>query len=188
MKVTEFSWYYRLFLKETSWGSDWKDVYSKLTSRNGHSIVQYQKKKNGVMEGIQCKNSNFKPLWRNYEMGERQDWKDWWEMKILVVSFFLHFKAWYVFQTDIENYRTIWCHPWPSWSWSESFWECQLETRTSHENNIVRSLIANTLSCLGVKKTHWKMLPAADQTISSCDGSPWINMYKSMALSFGIFS
>jgi cation diffusion facilitator CzcD-associated flavoprotein CzcO len=45
MKVTEFSWYYRLFLKETSWGSDWKDVYSKLTSRNGHSIVQYQKKK-----------------------------------------------------------------------------------------------------------------------------------------------
>lgn len=37
-------------------------------------FVQYQeKKKKGVMEGIQCKNSNFKPLGRNYETGERQD-------------------------------------------------------------------------------------------------------------------
>lgn len=39
---------------------------------------------------------------------------------------FIHFKAWYVFQTHIENDWTVWSHSWPSWSWSETFWKCQL--------------------------------------------------------------
>lgn len=57
-----------------------------------------------------------------YQMQKNQERK----LGTRILLLFLQFKAWYVFQTYIENNWTICRHSWPSWSWSETFRECQL--------------------------------------------------------------
>ena len=81
--------------------------------------------------------------------------------RILLLFLHFKFKAWYVFQTYIENNWTAWSHSWPSWSWSETFWKCQLIKEWKKKKHLyVRtfsySFVQNRHLQLAVRRTYGK--------------------------------
>ncbi len=98
--------------------------------------------------------------------------------RILLLFLHFKFKAWYVFQTYIENNWTAWSHSWPSWSWSETFWKCQLIKEWKKKNTYMLELFLIALFRTDI--CNWLSEERMERKRSLCicmvDGSKYVEI------------